>query len=74
MESALCKIIRADYPDVEVLMGTSTAGIAHAAIVGHMMGLPMGYVRSSGKDHGRQESDRGPPWSRVRRSSSSSRI
>ena len=38
----------ADYPDVEVLMGTSTAGIAHAAIVGHMMGLPMGYVRSSG--------------------------
>ena len=54
VESALCKIIRADYPDVEVLMGTSTAGIAHAAIVGHMMGLPMGYVRSSGKDHGRQ--------------------
>lgn len=40
VESALCKIIRADYPDVEVLMGTSTAGIAHAAIVGHMMGLP----------------------------------
>ena len=54
VESALCRIIRADYPDVEVLMGTSTAGIAHAAIVGHMMGLPMGYVRSSGKDHGRQ--------------------
>ena len=54
VESALCKIIRADYPDVEILMGTSTAGIAHAAIVGHMMGLPMGYVRSSGKDHGRQ--------------------
>ena len=54
VESALCEIIRADYPDVEVLMGTSTAGIAHAAIVGHMMGLPMGYVRSSGKDHGRQ--------------------
>mgnify|MGYP000761734079 CR=1 FL=1 len=53
MESALCKIIRADYPDVEVLMGTSTAGIAHAAIVGHMMGLPMGYVRSGAKDHGR---------------------
>ena len=47
VESALCEIIRADYPDVEVLMGTSTAGIAHAAIVGHMMGLPMGYVRSS---------------------------
>ena len=50
VESALCKIIRADYPDVEVLMGTSTAGIAHAAIVGHMMGLPMGYVRSGAKD------------------------
>ena len=50
----MCEIIRADYPDVEVLMGTSTAGIAHAAIVGHMMGLPMGYVRSSSKDHGRQ--------------------
>ena len=54
VESALCEIIRADYPNVEVLMGTSTAGIAHAAIVGHMMGLPMGYVRSSSKDHGRQ--------------------
>ena len=54
VESALCEVIRADYPDAEVLMGTSTAGIAHAAIVGHMMGLPMGYVRSSGKDHGRQ--------------------
>ena len=54
VESALCEVIRADYPDAEVLMGTSTAGIAHAAIVGHMMGLPRGYVRSSGKDHGRQ--------------------
>ena len=41
-------------PTVEVLMGTSTAGIAHAAIVGHLMGLPMGYVRSGNKDHGRQ--------------------
>ena len=54
VESALCELIRTDYPDAEVLMGTSTAGIAHAAIVGHMMGLPMGYVRASGKDHGRQ--------------------
>ena len=54
VESALCKIIRADYPDVEVLMGTSTAGIAHAAIAAHLLGLPMGYVRSSSKDHGRQ--------------------
>ena len=54
MESALADTIRREYPDVQVLMGTSTAGIAHAAIVGHMMGLPMGYVRSSGKDHGRR--------------------
>ena len=54
VESALCEVIRADYPDVEVLMGTSTAGIAHAAIVGHLMNLPMGYVRSGAKDHGRQ--------------------
>ena len=54
VESALCEVIRAHYPHLEELMGTSTAGIAHAAIVGHMMGLPMGYVRSSGKDHGRQ--------------------
>ena len=54
VESALAEVVRAEYPEVEVLMGTSTAGIAHAAIVGHMMGLPMGYVRSSGKDHGRK--------------------
>ena len=54
VEIALAETVRREYPDVEVLMGTSTAGIAHAAIVGHMMGLPMGYVRSSGKDHGRK--------------------
>ena len=54
VESALADTIRREYPDMQVLMGTSTAGIAHAAIVGHMMGLPMGYVRSSGKDHGRR--------------------
>ena len=54
VESALADTIRREYPDVQVLMGTSTAGIAHAAIVGHMMALPMGYVRSSGKDHGRR--------------------
>ena len=47
------ELIREHYPDVEVLMGTSTAGIAHAAIVGHLMDLPMGYVRSGNKDHGR---------------------
>lgn len=53
-EEGLAELIRQHYPDVEVLMGTSTAGIAHAAIVGHLMGLPMGYVRSGNKDHGRQ--------------------
>jgi len=54
VENALAQVIRENYPDVEVLMGTSTAGIAHAAITGHIMGLPMGYVRSGAKDHGRQ--------------------
>ena len=54
VENGLAELIREKYPDVEVLMGTSTAGIAHAAIVGHIMGLPMGYVRSGSKDHGRQ--------------------
>jgi len=54
VETALAETIKREYPDVEVLMGTSTAGIAHAAIVGHIMGLPMGYVRSGSKDHGRQ--------------------
>ena len=54
VENGLAEVIRENYPDVEVLMGTSTAGIAHAAITGHIMGLPMGYVRSGAKDHGRQ--------------------
>ena len=54
VEEGLCEIIRENYPEAEVLMGTATAGIAHAAIVGHIMGLPMGYVRSGAKDHGRQ--------------------
>ena len=54
VEEGLAEVIRNEYPDVEVLMGTSTAGIAHAAIVGHIMNLPMGYVRSGSKDHGRQ--------------------
>ena len=54
VEEGLAQVIRNEYPDVEVLMGTSTAGIAHAAIVGHIMNLPMGYVRSGNKDHGRQ--------------------
>ena len=54
VENGLMEIIRREYPNVEVLMGTSTAGIAHAAIVAHMMHLPMGYVRGGNKDHGRQ--------------------
>ena len=54
VENALAETIWREYPGVEVLMGTSTAGIAHAAITGHIMGLPMGYVRSGNKDHGRQ--------------------
>ena len=54
VENGLAEMIKKHYPDVEVLMGTSTAGIAHAAITGHIMGLPMGYVRSGSKDHGRQ--------------------
>ncbi|HIT34297.1 MAG TPA: orotate phosphoribosyltransferase [Candidatus Faecousia intestinigallinarum] len=54
VENGLAQAIRENYPDVEVLMGTSTAGIAHAAITGHILGLPMGYVRSGAKDHGRK--------------------
>lgn len=54
VETGLKKLIEENYPDAEVLMGTSTAGIAHAAITAHLMGLPMGYVRSGNKDHGRQ--------------------
>lgn len=53
VEEGLVQTVKENYPDCEVLMGTSTAGIAHAAIVGHLMNLPMGYVRSSAKDHGR---------------------
>lgn len=53
VEEALAETVKREYPDVEVLMGTSTAGIAHAAITGHLLGLPMGYVRSGAKDHGR---------------------
>ena len=53
VEEGLKANIEEYYPEAEVLMGTSTAGIAHAAITGHLMGLPMGYVRGSAKDHGR---------------------
>ena len=54
VEEGLAEVIKAEYPDVEVLMGTATAGIAHAAITAHILGIPMGYVRSGSKDHGRQ--------------------
>jgi orotate phosphoribosyltransferase len=54
IETGLAELIRTCYPEAEVLMGTSTAGIAHAAITAYIMNLPMGYVRSGSKDHGRQ--------------------
>lgn len=54
VENAIADTVRREYPEAEVLMGTATAGIAHAAIAGHILGLPMGYVRSGAKDHGRQ--------------------
>ena len=54
VENGLAKLIKENYPDAEVLMGTSTAGIAHAAITAHILDMPMGYVRSGAKDHGRQ--------------------
>lgn len=54
VENAIAEVIKSVYPEAEVLMGTSTAGIAHAAISAHILGLPMGYVRSGAKDHGRQ--------------------
>lgn len=54
VEKGLKDLIEQHFPDVQVVMGTSTAGIAHAAITAHLMGLPMGYVRSGSKDHGRK--------------------
>lgn len=53
IEQAMADNVKAEYPEAEILMGTSTAGIAHAAIAAHILGLPMGYVRGSAKDHGR---------------------
>jgi len=53
VEEALAQAVAEQYPDCQVLMGTSTAGIAHAAIVGHLLNMPMGYVRAKAKDHGR---------------------
>lgn len=54
VENGLAALVKENFPEAEVLMGTSTAGIAHAAIVGHILKMPMGYVRSGNKDHGRQ--------------------
>ena len=54
VERAIAETIKREYPEAEILMGTSTAGIAHAAIAAEFLGLPMGYVRSGAKDHGRQ--------------------
>ena len=54
IENGLANLVRTKFPDCEALMGTSTAGIAHAAIIGHIMDLPMGYVRSGAKDHGKK--------------------
>ena len=53
VENALAQVVKEHFPECEVLMGTSTAGIAHAAITGHILNMPMGYVRSGAKDHGR---------------------
>ena len=53
VENAIAQTVKEQYPEAEVLMGTSTAGIAHAAIAAHILGMPMGYVRSGAKDHGR---------------------
>lgn len=54
VEQAIADTVKREYPEAEVLMGTATAGIAHAAIAAHLLGLPMGYVRSGSKDHGRR--------------------
>ena len=54
IENAIAQTVKSEYPQAQVLMGTSTAGIAHAAIAAHLLGMPMGYVRSGNKDHGRQ--------------------
>ena len=54
VETAIAETVKKEYPECDVLMGTSTAGIAHAAIAAHLLDMPMGYVRSGNKDHGRQ--------------------
>ena len=68
VENGLVEVIRKHYPEADALMGTSTAGIAHAAITAWQMDLPMGYVRSGAKDHGRQNQIEGrlePGWKVV---------
>ncbi|XQP54956.1 MAG: orotate phosphoribosyltransferase [Mycoplasmoidaceae bacterium] len=67
IENGLAQMIKEEYPDVEIVVGTSTAGIPHAAIVGHLMQIPMGYCRSSTKDHGRKNRIEGkvPKGSKV---------
>lgn len=67
VEAAIAETVRREFPEAEVLMGTATAGIAHAAIAAHLMGLPMGYVRSGSKDHGRKNQIEGKltPGERV---------
>lgn len=67
IENSLAETIKAEYPDVEIVVGTSTAGIPHAAIVGYLMQIPMGYCRSSSKDHGRKNRIEGkvPQGSKV---------
>lgn len=54
VENGLAELVKEEYPEAEVLMGTSTAGIAHAAITAQILGMPMGYVRTGSKDHGRK--------------------
>lgn len=67
VEQAIADTVKREYPEAEVLMGTATAGIAHAAIAAHLLGLPMGYVRSGSKDHGRKNQIEGKltPGERV---------
>ena len=67
VEPAIADTVRREYPEAQVLMGTATAGIAHAAIAAHLLGLPMGYVRSGSKDHGRRNQIEGKltPGERV---------
>ena len=61
VERTIAETVQREYPQAEALMGTATAGIAHAAIAAHMLGLPMGYVRSGSKDHGRKNQIEGKP-------------